>query len=174
MIRERVHSFSKSEPDTEMLYVDFTICPDYFVAYKERILEEYGLSKENYRENGVYYNKKFQGNADLRSIFNLITYDLNEIISRIKIRTSSKPMRSIIIDFDNTNQSEYLSITTKYSFNYGRCYSIHPKDHILQLEVLSIEIFSRMHMYIYFGCQGQFQHPNTQSKVCIYILLSST
>ena len=81
------------------------------------------------------------------------------------IVTKSTQESRINIEFNGTNTSEYIEITTKYWHSFGRCYSIHPKDNVIKLGPQNFDIVSRMDVYIYFGYPGQFMHPNSKTKV---------
>ena len=78
------------------------------------------------------------------------------------------------ITFEGNNFTKHLHITTKYYQYFGRCYSIHPKDHVLKLGVNAIEIVARLKVYTYFGHPGQFTYSNTKTKVSIFLLFSNT
>ena len=141
-----------------------TICPDYFSAYKTDALNAYGINKKEYRSKGVYSPSNNTKDTTLRDIFKSVTYDIDEILFGIALFTSNKQKTRFEIDFDGQNFTEHIEITTKYWGTYGRCFSLHPKDHVLKLGVHQIEIVARMGIYIYFGYPGQFMY-NTKTKV---------
>ena len=165
MIRERVFN-TKEIPAVENLeFIGLTVCPEYNAAYKEELFRDYGLDKERYRRKGEYFNKSGNQFHDLRFIFDSLTYDINEILRKVRIDTSNRVTPNLVIDFDGKNISEHVEITTKYWSSFGRCYSIHLKPHVLELGVRSIILYARMGVYVYFGYPGQFMHPNYKSKV---------
>ena len=165
MIREMVLNTEEVPAVDNLEFIGLSVCPEYNSAYKENLFRDYGLDKENYRRNGEYFNKSGHQFEDLRSTFNSLTYDINEILRKLKINTSNRDTPKLVIDFDEKNVSEHVEITTKYWFSFGRCYSIQLKDHVLELRVRSIIMYARMGVYIYFGYPGQFMHPNYKSKV---------
>ena len=59
MIRESSMSTKDSSEDTDTPFIDLTICPAYDVAYKDDMVEHYGLNKKHYRAHGVYFNKTY-------------------------------------------------------------------------------------------------------------------
>ena len=129
------------------------------------------MNKQKYRgAGGVYAPKNNTPGNDLRAVFNSITYDVDEMLSRIKFTTVVRPTpsnsgQSFNIDFDGPNITEHIHITTKYWRTYGRCYSIQPKDHVIELGIIRLEIVAHLNIYIYFGHPGQFMHTGTVSKV---------
>ena len=167
MIRERVISTKEAKKDTEASFIDLTICPDYHYAYKKEALQKYGLTKDQYRLKAMYSPIHIHGTSstNLKRIFNAVTYNINEILHRIVISTSNKNDPHFNIDFNSSNFTQYIDISTKYWPTYGRCYSIHPKEHVLELGVWGIDIVSRINIYIYFGYPGQFMYPTSKSKV---------
>ena len=147
-----------------MPFLEFTICPTFQSAYKENTLKKYGLEKHEYRREGKYFAAYKNATSDLREIFNDITYDIEEMLLRIKISTLDRQKPKFKIDFGEANTTEHLHIGTKYSDTFGRCYCIHPKDHIIELGVTKIDIVARIDIYVYFGYPGQFMY-NTKTKV---------
>ena len=92
-----------------------------------------------------------------------------ELLFRISIYTNTRKTSYFGIEFDENNFTDHLDIKTKYYHYFGRCYSIHPKDHVLKLGVNAIEIVARLKIYAYFGHPGQFTYFNTKTKVSIFI-----
>ena len=154
MIREHSMSTQDSSEDTDTPFIDLTICPAYDVAYKEDLVEHYGLNKKQYRAHGVYFNKTYNQSNDVRSVFENVTHNIGELMHRMIIATRKS---RLILNFDESNFSKDLDITTKYWNNFGRCYSIHPKDHIIKLGIINIDIV---------GYPGQF--IRTKTKVYIH------
>ena len=71
------------------------------------------------------------------------------------------------INFEKDNFDENITIVTKYSDSYGRCYSIIPKQQVLKLGVKSIILETRMDIYVYFGHPGQFLAADSDTRVNI-------
>ena len=165
MVRERVQSTADSAGDIDTPFIDLTICPAYDAAYKDDVLQHYGMDKNEYRNEGVYFPRNNAKDMDLRVIFQSITYDIAELLSHITIFTASKHNTHLDIEFDRPNFTDHINITTKYWPGFGRCFSIHPKEHILKQGVNAVLFVARIDIYIYFGYPGQFMNPNTKSKV---------
>ena len=103
---------------------------------------------------------------DLRRVFNSITYEIKELLHRVRIDTLDKENRRFTVEFDGSNSTEHIEIITKYWDSYGRCYSIRPRHHVLKLGVTGIEIVGRVEIWVHFGYPGQFMY-NTKTKVII-------
>ena len=171
MVRERVESTKDIINDIDASFIDVTICPSYHSAYKEETLKSYGLSKEEYRRNAVYSPKhdSTKNATNLQYIFESVTYDITELLLRVIVTTSNKKNPRFNIEFNNNKFTEYLVITTKYWPTYGRCYSVHPKNHVLKFGVWGIDIVARVNLFIYFGYPGQFMYPNSKAIVFIKV-----
>ena len=164
MVRERVESTKDTIDDIDASFIDVTICPSYHSAYKDETLKSYGLSKEEYRRNAVYV-PRYNTTHDLQHIFDSVTYDITELLLRVIVTTSNKNHPRFNVEFSNDRFTEYLEITTKYWPTYGRCYSMHPRNHVLKFGVYGIDIVARVNLFIYFGYPGQFMYPNSKAKV---------
>ena len=165
IVRERIQSSSEcSSENTNTPFIELTVCPTYGAAYNDDALTHYGMEKGKYRSKGSFAPINYNETTDLRKVFNSVTYDIDEILFGIYINTLSRNNSKISIDFDGSNQSDYIVVTTKYKPNLGRCYAIHPSDHVVQLEVVGIDIVAKMNIYVYFGHPGQFMHQ-TKTKV---------
>ena len=169
MVRERVISTKEAMEDVDAEFIDLTICPDYHYAYKEEVLQSYGLNKEKYREQAMYSPTHVHGTkfVNLERFFNSVTYSIDEILHSIIISSNNKNDPHFDIDFNQPNFTEYIDIHTKYWPTYGRCYSIRPKDYVKRLGVWGIDVISQINIYIYFGYPGQFMYPTSKSKVFI-------
>ena len=165
MVRERIQSTADAVGDINTPFVDLTICPTYTAAYKDDVLKAYGIKKKEYRHKAVYSPSKNSRDMDLRAIFKSVTYDIEEMLFRIVIKTTNRQKARFDIEFDKPNFTDHIDVKTIYWDSYGRCFSIYPKDHVLKLGVRLIEFVARIDVYIYFGHPGQFLHPNTKSKV---------
>ena len=103
-------------------------------------------------------------------MFGSVTYDVHEIIKKIKIKTLSMELPEYVVDFSRDNVTEHLSIVTKFWHTYGCCYSLHPREHVLELGVTSIVFETHINIYVYFGYPGQLMYANTKSRVSFNIL----
>ena len=164
-VTEYVKYTSETNDNLEMPFIDFTICPAYESAYKDDRLKHYGLEKHQYRDKGMFYPKTNGSNLDARSVFYDVTHDVDEIFTKIKLKTLNYHSPTLEIDFSKDNFADDISITQKFYHHFGRCYSIHPKNDVLKLGVTSIYFYTKIGVYIYFGYPGQFMYSNTKSKV---------
>ena len=146
-------------------FVDFVVCPSYQMAYKKNDLKYYGLDRQNYVKGKTFYPANHGTGVDPRQMFNTITYNVSELFSKIVVRTLSHDEPKITIDFSSWNGSGRVILETKYSATFGRCYSIHLSDEIIQFGIISVAIETKVDIYVYFGYPGQFMHVNTKSKV---------
>ena len=165
MIRERLLPSTNAAINEALPFVDMTICPEYSVAYKDALLEIYGLDKYMYRYKGVYLNITGSQVNDPQVIYDSITHDVDEIISAMTFHTANGPVDGVKIEFNKTKNYDDIKITTSHWMEFGRCYSIRPNAHLLEQSIQMIDIFSRIDDYIYFGYPGQTMHPNTMTKV---------
>lgn len=159
------HVKHKLSPSDEIPFIDLIICPNFFSAYKKDALNFYGLSRGKYRGKGKWNPTKNENGTNLRKVFDDVTHDVEEIFSAIRIKTLSKQRRYVDVYFTKDVFNEYLSITTKYSDSFGRCFSIIPKQDVLKLGVKSMIFETRMDIYVYFGHPGQFLAADSDTKV---------
>lgn len=166
IVREQIRSSSDGAFDDNLPFIDFIICPAYQYAYKDDLLKKYGLDVGKYRNDGHFSPTTNQSTSlDLESVFKEITYEPNEILREIKITTKDRKQRTFLESFSKMkNETEHVQLLTKYQNNLGRCYSIRPKDHVMSLEIIKIDITSTMDVYVYIGFPGQFMY-NTKERV---------
>ena len=155
--------------DDDVSFVDLIVCPNFFVAYNEDMIDFYGLSKGKYRGKGRWSPTKNGNGTDLRKVFEDISHDVDEIFVNIRIKTLNKEKRYVDVNFAKDNYNKFLIITTKYSDSFGRCFSIIPTDEVQKLGVKSIIFETRMDIYVYFGHPGQFLAADSDTKVVISI-----
>ena len=165
------HVKHKLSPSEEIPFVDLVICPSFHVAYNDTALEYYGISKNEYRRKGKWKPTKNTNGTDLRNVFNEVSYDVEDILIAIRIKTLTRKRQYVDVNFSKETFNELLTITTKYRDTFGRCYSIVPKHPVQKLGIYSMIFETRMDIYLYFGHQGQFLASNSETKVK-YILLS--
>ena len=167
VVIEREQSTTDSIKNSEMPYLELTICPSYGSAYKDDVLETYGMSKSEYRRGGHYSPTTNETNTDRRLVFNEITYNASELFYRIVFHVNDNIQHKFVVDFEKSHTLQHTDITTKYWPNFGRCYSVRPKDHVIKLGINGIDISARNDIYIYFGHPGQFMY-NTKTKVLVF------
>ena len=154
-----------SPTDNELAFVDLMVCPNFFAAYNDTMLDFYGLSKTKYRYEGMWSPEKNGNGTDLRKVFEDVTHDINEIFVNIRIKTLNKERRYVDVNFMIDNYNNFLIISTKYSDTFGRCFSIIPTKEVQQLGVQSMIFETRMDVYIYFGHPGQFLAADSDRRV---------
>ena len=170
MVRERIQPTEDSNEDSETPFLSLTICPEYHAAYKEDVLQRYGLTKEDYRKkahympkNGKEINSKWEQNGV--EIFENVTHGVREILRKLVIRTKNANTTRFIINFDQDDIFEHAEIVTKYWPSFGRCFNILPKSYVVKQGITRIEALARISIYIYLGYPGQFMHSNSKTKV---------
>jgi len=164
------HASYDVNSEEKIPFVDLIICPEYFAAYNESVMEHYGILKEDYRRNGNFYPSKNNEEIDPRDLFNKVSHGIDDLLNGIQIKTLNKNKPYIDIVFNHKNSSTHLNITTKFWNTFGRCFSIRPSDKIRQLGVVSMIIEGKMDFYVYFGHPGQFLSANRNQKVLDYII----
>ena len=162
-----IKEFSSHDMDTasSIPFVDLIICPEYFAAYKKEALSYFGLDKEGYKRGGKYYPSKNWRGENLREVFNKVSYEVDEILKGIRIKTLSTTHPYIDIVFSENRYDTYLNVTTKLWNTFGRCYSIIPKSELQRLGIVSMIFEAKLDIYIYFGHPGQFLTANRNQKV---------
>ena len=164
IVREHVQHTADVVKNSNLQFLELTICPGYRYAYKDDVLKSYGMEKWRLRRGGLYAPQNYSEGMDLRKVFNSVTYEIEELLLYIKIYTLDREKSQITIDFQGLNTTRHLKIVTKYKYTYGKCYSIQPRDHVVQLAIVKVDILARYGIYVYFGYPGQFMY-NTKSKV---------
>ena len=134
------------------------------------MLKYYGLDVNKYRNEGHFSPTSNDSiDLELETVFNNITHYPDEVLQKIKITTKDRNQRTFLQSFVNIkNGTDHVDIVTKYQSNLGRCYSIRPKAHIIKLEIIKIDVFAWMDIYVYIGYPGQFTY-NTKERVLKHI-----
>ena len=166
-----IKEFSSHDMDaaSSIPFVDLIICPEYFAAYKKEALSYFGLDKEGYKRGGKYYPSKNWRGGNLREVFYKVSYEVDEILKGIRIKTLSTTDPYIDIAFSDNRYHPYLNVTTKLWNTFGRCYSIIPKSELQQLGIVSMIFEAKMDIYVYFGHPGQFLTANRNQKVTTHL-----
>ena len=155
----------KAYESENLPFLDLIVCPAYLDAYKPKALNFYGLDKEQYKHSGQFSPVKNKNQTNLRKVFYEVSYDVDEIIKGIGIKTLDKEQPYVDIDFSAENYEKNIVITTKFWNTFGRCYSIIPTLEVQKLGIYNIIIESYMKVYVYFGHPGQFTSSNRNQKV---------
>ena len=169
MIREKLVPTTDSANNVAVPFVALTVCADYSVAYKDDALQTYGLDKSMYRRKGVYVNLTSNKGDDLRLIYDSITLDVKEILSKMTFETAHGGVKDVEIESNETSYYDDIKIDTSYWVGIGKCYSIRPNAHLLEQSIQQIDIVSRVNAYIYFGHPGQTMHTNSNTKVILLV-----
>ena len=157
-----------------MPFIDLIICPQFDVSYKTETLEKYGIDRSNYTYYGDFTpSKNINESMTLRDVFHSISFEVEDILSKVEIFTLDRDNSMFTLNFDgnNTYDNDIAEINTKYWNSYGRCYSIRPKSRIIAYGVKIIDFVARMNIYVYFGHPGQYMY-NTKVKVVLTIIHS--
>lgn len=171
IVQEHFRPTSDGSNGVDLPFIDLIVCPSYDVAYNDSQLQAYGLTRKNYRSEAVFSprNDKIK-NMELRGIFNTVAYDVFDILYQVRFETVDIDNRTIVEKLKpSITIPEHIKITTKYYKNFGKCYSIRPRSHVLKLGITIIDIIARMNIFIYLGHPGQFMY-NTKTKVCSFYL----
>lgn len=164
IVREHIISTADVVEDINTQFLELTICPAYEHAYKDAFLKNYGMDKKALRSGGSYAPTNYREGMDLRKVFDSITHDIKELLTYIKIYTLDREQSQFTVDFQGSNATQHIEVVTKYQNNLGKCYSIQPRGHVIQLGVVKIDIAARYDIYVYFGYPGQFMYK-TKTKV---------
>ena len=158
----------KPTSDPKTTFISFTICPDYHSAYKREVLKNHNMTVRDYRDkNAMWYPPQDANYTDAREFFHNITYEIHEVIEKIKISTMSlnkSEAKIYITQFENFKQ-ENVEFHTQYEDTYGRCYTVNATQRLLDLGLKYVEFIARMGVYIFIEHPGQHLHGNSRSKV---------
>ena len=140
----RMHNTAHAE------FPSITVCPDFFEAYKETIIEKYNRTVEDVRHFRY-------PDTDLNSLefFELITHDVQDIIDDLvlyfdEIDPETGEDRREISNLDEEYWSQKNWITL------GRCYSFNLPLDFRKLKVGMIKVSGKMNLLVYLNHPGQF------------------
>ena len=124
------------------------------------------MTAHDYRfQMAVWYPANDMKIMDGKEFFHTVTFEMKEIIEKIKISTMSLDSPKIVIDdFQNFTQ-RYVEFYTQYEDTYGRCYTINATESLLGLKFKYVEFVTRMSVYVFIEHPGQHLHGNSRSKV---------
>ena len=159
----KTHIKPTSDPATP--FVDFVVCPSYQKAYKQEVIRNFGLEREQYKDGVSFYPLANETDLDPRSFYDKITHNFSEIFDKIIVRTLNQKEPKVTIDLSKEEETERIFIETKHYATFGRCFSIQMPDDIISNGIISIEFIANVDIYVYFGHPGQFMHVDTKSKV---------
>ena len=141
------------------------VCPNFFEAYNDTMIDFYGISKTKYRRAGMWSPERNGNGTDLRKVFEDITHDIDDIFVNIRIKTLDKERTYVDVNFKKDNYNDSLIISTKYSDTFGPCFSVIPTEEVQQLGVQSMIFETRMDVYVYFNHPGQFSAAYIDKRV---------
>ena len=158
--------------NADLPFIDFIVCPSYHLAYNDSVLQQYGLTRNKYRNQGIFYpSGEIAKNITLRQILDFVTHDIYDLLFEVRFDTQLSDdigQSSFVETFDAPNENlKHIKITTKHSPTYGKCYSIRPRTHVLKYGIIVVDIVARMDIMIYLGYPGQFMY-NTKTKVSTF------
>ena len=128
------------------------------------------MTVNDYRgKEAMWYPTNNFGSVHGRDFFHNITYEIHEVIEKIKISTMSLVQDKIVIEnFDNFEQ-EFVEFYTQYEDTYGRCYTMNATESLLLLGLKYVTFITRLGAYVFIEHPGQHLHRNSRSKV-VYII----
>ena len=116
-------------------FPSITICPDYYIAYKQEILTKFGITADDIRDR-LKFPENLKEPETPGSFFQNVTFDLDETVAKIIFTTEKKPPNSNFSHFfyssNNSNavsrgESPKLKVLNKCCqssdswVNYFRC-----------------------------------------------------
>ena len=126
-----IHSSSEVE------FPEFTICTDYDHAYKNK----YGISPSQMR------NMDYPKHNNTAELYNSMTYEISEIINKIKIEVRNGKYKRLTLGFDVPVENEEMIRMNKYEWfisknrtSLGRCFSFQIPQWIKDLKVILLLI----------------------------------
>ena len=156
----------KATSDPETTFVSFTICPSYHSAYKRDVLARYNLSVSDYRDgNAVWYPTEKNDSYNARDFYHNITFEIDEVIEKIKISTMSLITPKVTITKFDKFKQKYVEFYTQYEDTYGRCYTLNATQELLSLRLKYVTFITKMGVYVFIEHPGQHLHGNSRSKV---------
>ena len=121
----------------------------------------------DYRDKkAVWYPTKDADSQAAREFYHNITYDIDEVIEKIKISTMSLITPKVVINKFKSFKQEYVEFYTQYEDTYGRCYTLNATEALLSLRLKYVTFITRMGVYVFIEHPGQHLHGNSRSKVC--------
>ena len=139
----------------------FTICADYYQAYKPNILKKYSVTPSDIRNH--FFTKLKHGNTSTYEIFEEATHELIDIVKFFVIGVKN-PMKSSGEYTVNIPLNEDLWKRQNYHA-LGRCYSLKLPIEILESEVIFARVTVNMQSLLYFHHAGQFFWVDSDNKV---------
>lgn len=151
--------------DSEIPFVAFTICPDYYSAYKKDVLAKYNLTVKSYRRDAKWYPELHTKDFSAKDFFRKITFEIFEMIKKIEISTMNLRRPKVVVDVLKGLNKDYLEFDTQYTDTYGRCYTVQVTDNLKSLGITKIKFVTHLGVYIFLDHPGQHLHVNSRSKV---------
>ena len=140
-------------------FPSITICPDYFEAYNETIIDEYNRTADDIR-----HFRYPDSRINSLEFFELITHDLQHVLEDLvlyfdEIDPDTGEDRREISNLDEVSWSQKNWITL------GRCYSFNLPLDFRKLKVGMIKVTGKMDLLVYLNHPGQFWWIDTDSKI---------
>ena len=113
----------------------------------------------------MWYPSDDKSKINGREFFHEVTYEIHEIVDKIKISTMSLAQPKIVIEMLKELDRKYVEFITQYSDTYGRCYTMMATESLLRLGVTNVAFITRMGVYVFLDHPGQHIHGNSRAKV---------
>ncbi|TRY78401.1 hypothetical protein TCAL_10417 [Tigriopus californicus] len=153
------------KPTGEATFLAFSICPAFEAAYKNDVLDNYGITEKNYQK-GIYTPTINPENKSHEDIFNEATYTLEEILMEIKLKTSNQSWTEVAVPFKFEEwDNEIAAWDTNYHQLYGKCYTMSLQPDIAQMEVTQVQVESKINIFVFLHHPGQFNDFNSKTKM---------
>ena len=153
-------------PTAQASFLSFTFCPDFYSAYKEDKLKEYGMDK-NDLQNGFYHNSA--KDKSHRMLFEEVSYKLDEMVKFLELGTWTASNSSLEIPVDGTLDPKLAEWSSKPHITHGLCHNLDVKNKAKELGVSYLYVESHTGLYIYLHHDGQFLDYDAKSKVNVKI-----
>ena len=128
------------------------------------------MTADDYRfKRAIWYPTNDMKITDGNEFFHAVTFEMHEIIEKIKISTMSLDSPKIVIDDFQDFTQRYVEFYTQYEDTYGRCYTMNATESLLELKLKYVEFVTRMSVYVFIEHPGQHLHGNSRSKVLAFV-----
>lgn len=144
-------------------FICLSICPDYFSAYKSKVLANHGLPKDAF--TSLNFIPASRPDMDIRRLFQEATYEFAEIVDSVILSTASITNGTVVIDIQEGANTSYFKVVTKPDSYFGRCYSLEFSQEATRLGISDIILVTFLSVYIYLGPAGQLLEIDTKTKV---------
>ena len=129
------------------------------------------MTAHDYRfQRAMWYPTNDMKIMDGKEFFQSVTFEMHEVIEKIKISTMSLDSPKIVINNFHKFTQKYVEFYIQYEDTYGRCYTINATESLLGLKLKYVEFVTRMSVYVFIEHPGQHLHGNSRSKVLAFFI----